>query len=274
MSSDTNATYVYCLVRSPAAPSLAGTPEGMPGTSALRVILVEDGPVEDGFWLVAADAPLATYGSEEIERRLSDIDWVSERALAHERVVEHFAMQGAALGTVLPMKLFTLFHGDERAAAQIREQREEIGWVLDRIAGRVEWGVRVHFREEEARRQALTAVQAASDPNTPRSASGTSFLQRKKAEKESTRDLAGRARIEVQSAYDELARHAVEARRREPAPGEAGARLLLDAAFLVPSGDGEAFEAEVRRQAGRLGPSCDVTLTGPWPPYNFIGGAA
>lgn len=262
---DTIATYVYCLVRSPAAPSLAETPEGMPGTAALRLI-----PVDDGLWLAAADAPLSSYGSEEIERRLSDIDWVSERALAHERVVEHFA----ALGTVLPMKLFTLFHGDERAAAQIRERREEIGRVLDRIAGRVEWGVRVHFREDEARRQALTAVQAAPDPNTPRPASGTSFLQRKKAEKESARDLAGRARVEVERAYEELARHATEARRREPAPGEAGARLLLDAAFLVPSGDGEAFEAEVRRQADRLGPFCDVTLTGPWPPYNFLGGAA
>lgn len=265
MSSDTTATYVYCLLRSPAAPSstpsLAEAPEGMPGTSALRLI-----PVEDGLWLAAADAPLSAYGSDEIERRLSDLDWVSERALAHERVVEHFAAQG----TVLPMKLFTLFHGDERATAQIRERREEIGRVLDRIAGRVEWGVRVHFREDEARRQAFTAAQ-----NGPRPASGTSFLQRKKAEKESARDLAGKARIEVQSAYDELARHAVEARRREPAPGEAGARLLLDAAFLVPSGDGDAFEAEVRRQADRLaGQSCEVTLTGPWPPYNFLGGAA
>jgi hypothetical protein len=266
---DTTATYVYCLVRSPAPPSLSELPEGMPGTSGLRLI-----PVEDGFWLVAADAPLSSYGSEEIERRLSDIDWVSERALAHERVVEHFALQGAAPATVLPMKLFTLFHGDERAAAQIRERREEIERVLDRIAGRVEWGVRIHFREDEARRQALAAVQAAPDPSTPRPASGTSFLQRKKAEKESARDLAGRARIEVESAYDELARHAVEARRREPAPGEAGARLLLDAAFLVPSEDGEAFEAEIRRQADRLGPSCEVILTGPWPPYNFLGGAA
>lgn len=262
---ETTATYVYCLVRSPEAPSLHSAPEGMPGTSGLRLI-----PVADGFWLAAADAPLSAYGSDEIERRLSDLDWVSERALAHEAMVEHFSMQGAALGTVLPMKLFTLFHGDERAAAQIRERREEIERVLDRIAGRVEWGVRVHFREDEARRQALTAAQ-----NESRPASGTSFLLRKKAEKESARNLAGQARIEAESAYDELARHAAEARRREPAPGEAGARLLLDAAFLVPSGDGEDFEAVVRLQAERLaGHSCEVTLTGPWPPYNFLGGPA
>lgn len=263
---DTTATYVYCLVRSLQAPSLTASPDGMPGTSGLRLI-----PVDTGFWLVAADAPLSAYGSEEIERRLSDLDWVSERALAHEAMVEHFA----PLGTVLPMKLFTLFHGDERAAAQIREQREEIGRVLDRIAGRVEWGVRVHFREDEARRQALTAAQAASGANTPRPASGTGFLLRKKAEKESTRNLASQARIEAENAYEELARHAAEARRREAAPGEAEARLLLDAAFLVSSGDGEDFEAAVRLQADRLaGCSCEVTLTGPWPPYNFLGGPA
>lgn len=258
---DTTATYVYCLVRSPEAPSLDNSPDGMPGTSGLRLI-----PVEDGFWLVAADAPLSAYGSEEIERRLSDLDWVSERALAHEAMVEHFSAQG----TVLPMKLFTLFHGDERAAAQIRDRWEEIGQVFDRIAGRVEWGVRVHFREDEARRQALAASLTG-----PRPASGTGFLLRKKAEKESARNLAGQARIEVESAYEDLARHAAEARRREPAPGEAGARLLLDAAFLVSSAEGEDFEAAVRRQAERLaGCSCEVTLTGPWPPYNFLGGPA
>lgn len=253
--SPTTATYVYCLVRSPQEPSLSGLPEGLPGTAAPRLL-----PLEGNLWLVVADAPLPEYGGDEIESRLSDLSWVSDRALAHERVVEHFT----ALGAALPMKLFTLFRGDERAAASLRERRQEIEAVLDRITGRVEWGVRIFFREGEARRQA-------SPPPQEPAVSGTSFLLRKKAEKESARDLAARVRVEVDSAYEELARHAAEARRRAPETGEAAARLFLDAAFLVESGKGDSFEAEVRSQAKRLGDhACEVELTGPWPPYNFL----
>jgi hypothetical protein len=257
----TTATYVYCLVRSAAPPSLAGAPEGLPGTAAPRPLLLAD-----GLWLVVADAPLPEYDGAEIESRLSDLSWVTDRALAHERIVEH----AATLGPTLPMKLFTLFRGDERAAAHLRRQRDEINRILDRIAGRVEWGVRILFREDEARRKAVAAIG-----DTPRPSSGTSFLLRKKAEKESARDLAAGARAEVDRAYEELAARAAEARRRAPDAGEAGARLLLDAAFLVPSGDGEAFEAEVERVAERLAArDCEITLTGPWPAYNFLGGLA
>ncbi|HKH49163.1 MAG TPA: GvpL/GvpF family gas vesicle protein [Thermoanaerobaculia bacterium] len=263
--SRSTATYVYCLVRSAAPPSLEGAPDGLPGAAPPRLLPL------DGLWLVVADAPLPEYGGDAIESRLSDLSWVSDRALAHESVVEHFA----AAVPVLPMKLFTLFHGDERAVAHLQEQREEIGKIFDRIAGRVEWGVRILFREDEARRRAAAAAAGEGERPTSGTTSGTSFLLRKKAEKESVRDLTTGLRAEVDRAYEELASRAVEARRRQPEPGEAGARLLLDAAFLVPAGEDEAFDAAVQRLAERLAErSCEVTLTGPWPPYNFLGALA
>jgi acyl-CoA dehydrogenase len=42
-------------------------------------------------------------------------------------------------------------------------------------------------------------------------------------------------------------------------------------AFLVPADRRTEWEAIVERCAARLVPrACNVTLTGPWPPYNFI----
>jgi hypothetical protein len=259
--SQATATYAYCVVQSDAAPGLAGAPAGLPGTSLPRAL-----PVAAGLWLVAADAPLPEYSGEAIDARLSDLDWVGERALAHEQVVEHLA----AAHPALPMKLFTLFGSDERACLRLREQQEEIGRVLARIAGRVEWGVRILF--QGALQGAKARPFQGVEPERP--ATGKGFLLRKKAEQEGARALAGQVRAEVDQAYDELASHAVAARRHEPVAGgggEAGARLLLDAAFLVPKGDGDGFEAAVQRWADHLaGHACELTLTGPWPPYNFI----
>lgn len=253
------ATYLYCLTRGDREPSLAKAPPGLPGCSRPRAILV------DGcLWLVVADAPLPAYSGESIQERLSDLSWVSDCALAHEAVIEHFADAEA----VLPMKLFTLFSSDERALAHVRGSRERLERVLDRVAGHVEWGVRVHL--DEARARAVMAEEARGGNGGQ--GAGTSFLLRKKIEKDASRELAGRLREEMDKAFEELAAAASEAVRREPAASpEAGGRLLLDAAFLVPASSGEEFEAVVERCAGRLAPrACDLTLTGPWPPYHFI----
>jgi hypothetical protein len=252
------ATYLYGLARSPGRPPVAGSPPGPPGLSGTRAL-----DVGGGLWLLVASAPLPDYGSAEIERRLSDLSWVSDRALAHEAVIEHFTRSGA----VLPMKLFTLFASDERALAHIRERRERLDRVLDRVDGRVEWGVRIRLDDVRAR-EVLAAEAQVSGPQN----SGKAFLLRKKLEQDASRELAARLRSEMDTAFAELAAEASEAVRRQPvASPESGGRLLLDAAFLVPQARSAEFETAVERCASRLAPQgCDVTLTGPWPPYNFI----
>jgi gas vesicle protein GvpL/GvpF len=255
------ATYAYCLVQSPTAPDPAGAPAGLPGTRRPRAL-----PLEPGLWLLAADAPLSEYDGAAIDARLSDLSWVSERALAHEAMVEHFA----ASHPVLPLKLFTLFTNDERALAGLRERSGEIARTFRRIGGRVEWGVRVLLQDSPLHQG--TALPA-GEGSGGEAFSGKGFLQRKKKEQDSARSLTAQVRAEVNRAFEELAQRADAARRREPvaAAGETGARLLLDAAFLVPRGDGTPFEEAVRRWADHLAAlSCELTLTGPWPPYNFI----
>ncbi|MFL6192960.1 MAG: GvpL/GvpF family gas vesicle protein [Thermoanaerobaculia bacterium] len=255
------ATYLYCLLRGPRRPSLSSAPAGLPGVSPLRVL-----DVGGGLWLVAAGAPLPEYAAEEIQRRLQDLTWVSDRALAHEAVIEHFAGSGA----LLPMKLFTLFSSDERVIEDIRSRREGLDRVLDRVDGRVEWGVRVRLDDTRAREVLAAETRAAGD------GSGKSFLLRKKLEQDASRELAGRLRAEMDAVYAELAEGAAESVRREPAASpESGGRLLLDAAFLVPTAGTPGFEAIVERIATRLAErACEVILTGPWPPYNFIAEAS
>lgn len=248
--SRSSATYLYCVVRCAGTLAMGGAPAGLPGLSAPRALAIGD-----GLWLVAADAPLSQYGAESIQENLQDLDWISGRALAHEEVVEHFGRAG----TVVPMKIFTLFSDDTRALEHIRTDRGRLNRILARIAGCQEWGVLVRFDESRAR-------ESIADDARP--ASGTAFLQRKKQEKDAARTLLSRLQPEMDEAFAELAAHATESRRRatvSPSP------LLLDGAFLVRTGDARDFEQAVGRWAERLAASaCELTLTGPWPPYNFL----
>jgi hypothetical protein len=215
-------------------------------------------------WLVAADAPVARYGAVPIERGLRDLEWVSRCAVAHEAVVEHVGRSGP----VVPMKLFTLFSSDARAVGHIRPRRRRLERVLARVAGCQEWGVRVSL--DPARAAAL--ARPASRGATSRLHAGTRFLLRKRDEQAAHRRLAARARADVQRAFRELTRLARDARRRPPLPVDGQPVALLDAAYLVPATRVTRFRTAVGQIARRLGSrGCAVTLTGPWPPYNFVG---
>ena len=257
---DESATYVYCLVRRAHAPLLTRAPRGLPGTGRVRAL-----DAGEGLWLVVADAPLARYGSASLEARLRDLEWVAACAAAHEAVVE-FAARAA---TTIPLKLFTLFNGDERAAEHIRRMRPTVDRAIGRVAGRQEWGVRVRLDAAKARRRRVETARRA----TAGVSSGTRFLVLKKEQQQAVREALVRGREDVEEAFESLAGICDDARRRPPDAVEGAARLVLDAAFLVTPARLARFKKVARATAARLARhGYELTLSGPWPPYNFVAG--
>lgn len=256
MSSDA-ATYVYCLVRSQVPPELRGSPGGLEGTSAPR--LLEAGP---GCWLVVADAPLERFSSERIQAGLRDIDWVGQRAVEHEALVEHMLRAG----TVVPMKLFTLFLGDQRALEDVRARARVIEAVFDQLEGRHEWGLRLlvdpaaatEAVRAEAHQQAASAATA-----------GHAFMLRKQRERQASLGLREELARRAELLFDELAELAADTRRRAVARGEGS--LLLDASFLVPIEAEPGLHATLEARTPELAAAgVQVRLSGPWPGYNFV----
>lgn len=254
-SAPARATYVYAVVESEGAPALARAPDGLPGCARPRAL-----DAGGGLWLVAADASLREYDDRALERGLKDLEWVALRAMAHQRVVEHCLR----LGTVLPMKLFTLFRGDERAVAHVAGQRRALRALARRVRGKHEWGVRLSVDAEAADRTVKKGAAAAARG----AAGGTAYLLRKTRERTLARDLVRDARAEAERAYASLRRLSAAAQRRAPA----GDGLVLDAAFLVATAGARKFSQAVARLQRSLAPrGMVVALTGPWPAYSFVG---
>jgi hypothetical protein len=200
---------------------------------------------------------------------LQQLDWVAPRALAHEAVVEHFL----AAPAVLPMQLFTMFTGDERAVEHVVRDRRRIAGILKRIEGQVEWGLRLTL-DLDANKPAGARKDAARSRRSSRNASegGAAYLARKRDQLDWARTRLKKGRSEANRMYRAVSREATAARRRTATERAApGSRLLLDAAFLVPARRATAFRAAVGRHARALkGAGLTVSLTGPWPAYNFI----
>jgi hypothetical protein len=245
------ATYVYCVVQRSGRPSAARAPGGLPGAGKPRLL-----DLGRSLWCVVAEVPLDRYGQEQIERGFRDLQWVADAAVAHEGVIEHFTRMRDT--TVVPMKLFTIFSSPDRAIAEMQARRAELSAVLKRIKGCEEWGVRIT-------RTPIAITPAMEVP------SGAAFLSAKKRARDTARDAVRRAAEAANDAYEMLAPHARAARRREDVPDAAPTPPLLEATFLVPASRKARFRALARRAAGacRLA-GAELTLTGPWPAYNFV----
>jgi len=248
------AIYIYCLVERARRPTSSKLPAGLPGASIPELL-----EIDRSLWAVACEAPLSSYAPDRLEEHLRDVAWVSDMALAHEAVVESFASQAGA--AVIPLKLFTMFSNRDRAMADLRARRKDVAAALARIRGCVEWGVRITRRPPTA-------------PSRPKIApirqTGAAFLAAKKRLRDEVRADALRAAKVAEVAYEALTKLSKAAERRE-APEGATTPPLVDAALLVPTKIKARFKAAVSKQSAACRKAgAELTLTGPWPAYNFV----
>ena len=159
---------------------------------------------------------------------------------AHEGVVEALM----ARATVLPLRFGTTLADVAALREALDRGRERYTGLLQRLRGRVELAVRV--------------VDASSpEPESP--GDGSRYL----ADRLATRREGRLAEEQIHAPLARLA--AASESAVAPAAG-----TLLRGAYLVETGEVDRFARRVRElQSGH--PDLQVSCTGPWAPYSFVG---
>jgi hypothetical protein len=161
----------------------------------------------------------------------------------------------------VPLPLATLFTDADRAASALDGQRTRFLGVVDRVAGRSEWALKVHVETAPPPRGDST------DAATKAPGSGLAYLDRvrdRQRDRHARQDAAVRAARHV---FEAAAAHAADAVHRRPHGVEITGRdrtQILNAALV----------GAVRALDGAF-PGVDLRtdLSGPWVPYSFTGGA-
>lgn len=198
------------------------------------------------------------FGEAALAAAMDDLGRIEMLVRAHHRVVAAAAQDR----TVAPVRLATVFRDDEAVVAMLHERREEFRAVLDRIRGRREWGVKVYVDGADA------TGGAAAPETSPGDRPGTSYLLRRKAD----RDRGAQARAGARAVADQVARTAAacaaDVRRFAPQDARLSGRtqeMVLNATFLVD----RAREQEFRDAVSGAAAGAVVEVTGPWPPFSF-----
>ena len=183
--------------------------------------------------------------------------WFCDTRLATgiDSIRAHDAVVRAALRTAtpLPARFGTTFRTEEELRESLREREAELSAALERVAGRVEMGLRVGWVEPAPAGVAQEDVR-----------SGRDYLEARRRDLAAHEDLRRRAEARL----DEVERKVLEegvprVRSVLPEPGVAGV-----VAHLVRRHEVGAYRTRVAEARSTL-PELDLRLSGPWAPYSF-----
>jgi len=182
-----------------------------------------------------------------------------ENLLAHERVNE------TVLGetTVLPLAFGSVFRSEEDVVELLRRAYPALQETLARMAGKVEFDLKVHWDPAAALAQVTRETpDLARLAEHPPAASALSQIEVGRLVESR---LKSRAETYARAIRDRLATVAAAVQPSETF----GDTMIMNAAFLIERRDEERFAREVER----LGEALDALsfrYSGPWPPYNFV----
>ncbi len=213
------------------------------------------------------------YASERVESLTANVDWVSERAAAHDRVLTWASDNGA----VIPFPMWTLFRDAKAVKSMLSKRLGELRNTFERIADGREFIVRVYVQPGvlKDRLGEHTTELASLEATAARASPGQKYLLERKIEnlrRDAGRDIAAKTAAEI---HDALRVAAMETVREQPVnsgtPQEQG-RAILNASFLVSPPRVVEFQRALTAMVNKYEPSgFKFDFTGPWPPYHFVG---
>jgi hypothetical protein len=238
------AWYAYCLTEQEALTN---------GTRARRPFLLE------GIQGVNS-APVLSYPSGEFAVVVSEYDRATQK-IEDKAVLEHAHVVSVCFrtGTVLPFRFGTIFDTDEALRQAVRANRRAFGQSVARLRGKSEMHLKLLVRDGSLR-------DALAEMPLPQTVGGEYLLKlREKASKDRERQTKARAlSVQVHKMFNPLEEEI--SCKRVNTNG-----MLIDIAHLIDSKSVEKYHNRYSSAAKQL-KNCELSVTGPWPPYHFLPG--
>jgi hypothetical protein len=233
------AWYAYCITEHPGLQN---------GTRPRRPYILEN-------LRGVNDASVFAYPSGEFAVIVSE--YSTSKPLSQQAIVEHARIISECFRTmtVLPFRFGTIFESDEALRRAVRTNRKTFLESVQRLRGKAEMHFKILLKDAEVEK-ALRELPAGV---------GGEYLRklREQASRERERQTKARAlSVQVHKLFAPLEEDIV-CKRVD------AANMLLDFAHLIDNSSIPKYQNRYSA-ATRHFKDCQVSITGPWPPYHFM----
>jgi len=265
--------YLYCIRKKTEDASGFNT-RGIDGKRDVFTII--HGELE----AVVSRVCLSKFTSEEIQRKaVEDINWIKEKAVIHEHVIEE-AMRGTdGFVNVIPMRFGIIFRDKTGLKETLDRDYAKMGRLLNKLRGKQEWGVKIYLMDSE--RFELMVKEKSEDIGSKEQEmasmpEGMAYFM----EEELKEIICNAANRELDAVLDDifgkLGEEAAESVKTKILDREMTGktdRMVFNAAFLIHADKVDSFvktlegiDEDMKTKGIRL------EYSGPWPPFNFTNG--
>jgi len=239
------AWYAYCIAERQAFPELCRHRRPMPlaGVSGLFG--------NQTFLFPASD--LAVIVSEHTPEDSARLD--QQAAKDHARVIADCFKHS----TVLPFRFGTTFQDDDALRRSVRSNQRHFQANVERLRGKAEMHLKLLVKDGSLR-------EALSEIILPATVGGDYLTKlREKASRQRERQTKARAiSVQVHKLFNPLEEE-VSCKKVD------SGGMLIDIAHLVDHKQIEKYQARYNSAARQL-KDCELSVSGPWPPYHFLPG--
>lgn len=250
--------YVYAITRDAVTPRSEAVDQSQNFTTVTA----------GGVCAIATPVDAAEFSQESIDGHSGNLDWLGAIGYRHQGVVADLMRQTP----IIPLRAFSLFSNEDALRKYLSANAEQFKSMLKRLAGKQEWTLRIEFEPERWSESLTSRVDTlrtlASD--IEKATEGKAFLLRKKLE-EAKKSASKEAEQEVvgeieRAVLDKLRCDTVAESRQQRSGAFPQINVLLNR-------DEEARLQEMQNDLNDRysGQGVTVAVTGPWPPYSFVG---
>jgi len=217
------------------------------------------------------------FSSEEIQKKAQeDLNWIKEKALAHEKVIEETMRKDDKVLSLIPMRFGTIFKKKAGLEETLNKDYSRLMEVLERIRGKQEWGVKVYLKDREKFEQVIKEKNETIKEKEKEIASlpeGMAFFMEEELKEVISREVDNELNDIVEDFFESLGKQAVDLTKCKILGKELTGRrepMVLNAAYLISEEKIEDFKkvAEALNQQIQANGFC-LEYSGPWPAYNF-----
>lgn len=262
--------YLYCIrEKTENAPEISI--KGIDGEGETYTLLFRD------LEAVVSRVSLEEFASEEIQRKAQeDLNWIKEKAVIHEKVVEEAMRKNGKILNLIPMRFGTIFQDKVRLEETLKKDYSMVEEVLERIRGKQEWSVKLYLGDREKFKQMIKKNNETIVEKEREIASlpeGMAFFVEEELKEIISKEVEKELSNIIEDLFESLKKQAVVSVKSKILEKELTGRqepMVLNSAYLIPKENVEDFkkEAKVLNQQMQA-KGFFLEYSGPWPAYNF-----